>query len=93
MTYETPPDNFTYILFERTNTAENIARFYYLGWQPTLIDTGAVIRIYGRKNGAQQTITPQPFNSLAEAWPLLRGVIKARLRHGYRVVEPAQYVE
>jgi len=27
-----------------------------------------------------------PFPSLAVAWPFIRAIIRARLRHGYRIV-------
>ncbi len=86
-----PPADFTFILFERVNVAENAQRFYYLGWLPTLLHPRAVVRIYGRKGQTQHVVTPQPFASLEEAWPLLRRIIKTRLRHGYRVVQPADY--
>lgn len=56
-----------------------------------LLHSKAVVRIYGRKGQTQRLITPQPFDSLEAAWPLLRAIIKARLRHGYRVVQPNVY--
>ena len=40
---------FTYLLFERVNREKNEARFYYLAWQPTLFEQGAVVRIFGRR--------------------------------------------
>ncbi len=85
--WDTPPEDFRYILFERVDRAENMARYYLLGWQPTLFDQGAVIRVYGRKNGFQRVLIPQPFDSLDEAWPFLRSIIKTRLRHNYRIVQ------
>ncbi len=91
MDWEQPLPDFRYVLFERVDPAKNEARFYYLGRQPTLLDTGAVVRLYGRKNGFQKIITPQPFASLKAAWPLIRSIIKTRLRHDYRVVEPEEY--
>ncbi len=93
MDWEQPLPDFRYVLFERGNRAKNEARFYYLGWQPTLVDTGAVVRLYGRKNGFQKMITAQPFDTLEAAWPLIRSIIKTRLRHNYRVVEPEEYCE
>jgi predicted DNA-binding WGR domain protein len=84
--WETPPEQFQAIGFERVNPERNEQRYYYISWQPTLIDDGAVVRIYGRKGGGQQVPTPTPFNSLAEAWPTIRKHIHTRLRHGYRVV-------
>ena len=91
MNWRSPPPGFRFILFERTNQAENELRFYYLGWQATLFDAGAVVRLYGRKGETQHLITPQPFSSLEEAWPLLRTIISKRLQHGYRIVLPDVY--
>jgi predicted DNA-binding WGR domain protein len=84
----TPPQNFQSLLFERVNLACNEHRFYYLGWQQTLIDAGAIVRIYGRKGGFQRMLTPIPFESLAAAWPTIQKHIKTRLSHGYRIVHP-----
>ena len=78
--------NFCFVLFEMSDREMNRHRFYYLAWQPTLFDAGAVVRIWGRKGGQQRHLSPQPFASLEDAWPLLRSIIKMRLRHGYRVV-------
>jgi predicted DNA-binding WGR domain protein len=89
--WKTPPSNFSYILFERVEPEENANRFYYLGWMPTLLYPQAVVRIYGRKGETQRLVTPQPFDSLEAAWPLMRSIIRARLRHGYRVVQPDLY--
>ena len=66
--WATPPDDFHFILFEQVNPAKNEARFYYLAWQPTLTDSGAVVRVYGRKWGWQRVLVT-PFPSLTEAWP------------------------
>lgn len=90
MDWESPPSDFRFVQFERVEPAENVHRFYLVAWLPTLLDDGAVVRLYGRKGGAQRTLTT-PFPSLQEAWPLIRSVIKARLRHGYRVVAPEIY--
>jgi predicted DNA-binding WGR domain protein len=88
--WQDPPENFSYILFERVDPARNEQRFYYLAYLPTLVGP-AVVRVYGRKNGAQRVVAPLHFASLAEAWPTLRKHIRTRLRHGYRVVGPAAY--
>lgn len=82
----TPPATFRYALFERVNPEQNEARFYYLAWQPTLVDAGAVVRLWGRK-GASQRELATPFETPDEAWPMLRRLIRTRLRRGYRVVE------
>jgi predicted DNA-binding WGR domain protein len=73
-------------LFERVNPNRNEVRFYYLAWQPTLFDAGAVVRLWGRK-GESQTELATPFETLAEAWPTLRRLIRTRLRRGYRLIE------
>jgi predicted DNA-binding WGR domain protein len=86
--WDAPPTDFSFILFERVRPEHNERRYYYLAYQPTLFDDGAVIRLYGRKGVSQRLITPQPFGSLQAAWPLLREIIKTRLRHGYRIVQP-----
>ena len=80
------PASFRYALFERVNPERNEARFYYVSWQATLFEAGAVVRLWGRKGETQKELAT-PFPSLAEAWPLLRRVLRSRLRRGYRVVE------
>jgi len=90
--WETPCADFTYLLFERVEPAENANRYYYLGWMPTLLHSNAVVRFFGRKGETQRMIQPQPFDTLDEAWPLIRSIIRARLRHGYRIVQPREYV-
>lgn len=79
---------FTYLLLERVNPEKNENRFYYLAWQPSLFADGAVIRTYGRKDGPSRTLTPIPFASLDEAWPVIRAILRRRIRHSYRIVEP-----
>jgi predicted DNA-binding WGR domain protein len=93
MDWSQPPPDFHYVIFERIDPANNVARYYVICWMPTLFDTGAVVRIYGRKGKSQKIMAPQPFASLDEAWPLLRSIITTRLRHNYQIVEPARYVE
>ena len=91
MDWSKPPPGFRFVIFERIDPSKNMARYYMVGWLPTLFDTGAVVRIYGRKGGAQQIMAPQSFDSLDEAWPMIRSVIRTRLRHGYQVVQPEAY--
>jgi predicted DNA-binding WGR domain protein len=57
-----------------------------VSWQATLFSEGAVVRLWGRKGETQRELAT-PFASLTEAWPLLRRVLRRRLRRGYRVVE------
>ncbi len=79
---------FTYVLLERVDNIANVNRFYYLAWQPTLLESGAVIRCYGRRDGARRVLAPLPFASFAEAWPLIGAILRLRFKHGYRLVAP-----
>jgi predicted DNA-binding WGR domain protein len=81
---------FTYLLLERIDLAKNENRFYYLAWQPSLFDYGTVVRMYGRRDGQQRRLSPLPYPSLADAWPVIRALIRRRLRHGYQIKEPAE---
>jgi predicted DNA-binding WGR domain protein len=89
MDVDTLLPGFTHLLFERINPTKNEARFYYIAWEPTLFDAGAVVRIYGRKGGRRRVMAPVPYPSLEAAWPFIRSIIRRRLRHGYRLVAPA----
>ena len=91
MDWDQPPPDFHYVMFERIEPARNIARYYVIAWLPTLFDTGAVVRIYGRKEASKHIMSPQPFPSLRDAWPMIRAIVKTRLRHGYEVVRPKIY--
>jgi predicted DNA-binding WGR domain protein len=84
-----PPAGFRYILFERVDPVKNENRFYYLAWQRNLLGEWAVVRVYGRRGGRQHVLATT-FASLVEAWPRIRALIRARLRHGYRIVK-AEY--
>jgi predicted DNA-binding WGR domain protein len=79
---------FTYLLLERVDLEQNANRFYYLAWQPSLFAEGTIVRSYGRKDGQRRTLTPLPYSSLDEAWPLIRAILRRRLRHGYKIIEP-----
>ena len=81
---------FTYMVFEKVDVEQNMNRFYYLAWQDTLLGP-SVVRRYGRRGGHQRIMSPEPFESLDDAWPLLHEVIKRRLRNGYSVVEPVDF--
>jgi predicted DNA-binding WGR domain protein len=90
MDWTNPPDNFSYVLFDLVNPEINQNRFYYIAYQPTLVDAGAVIILYGRK-GESQRVLVAPFDSLEAAWPKIERAIRRRLSHGYRLVEPVHY--
>jgi predicted DNA-binding WGR domain protein len=81
---------FTYLLLERVDLEQNENRFYYLAWQPSLFDYGTVVGMYGRRDGQQRKLSPIPYPSLADAWPLIRSIIRRRLRHGYQLKEPEE---
>jgi hypothetical protein len=83
---------FTYLLLERVDREQNANRFY-LAWQPSLFAEGAVVRSYGRKDGHRRTLAPLPYPSLAAAWPLIRALLRRRLRHGYEIIEPKEIAE
>jgi len=84
---------FTYLLLERVNPAKNENHFYYVAWQLSLFAEGAVVRSYGRKDGPRRTLSPLPYASLTEAWPVIRALLRRRLRHGYKIVEPEDIAE
>ncbi len=81
-----PPPHFRYLIFERVHPDRNEERWYYLGWQASLLEENVVVRFYGRKGGFQRKAPLQYFASLDEAWPFIRRHILTRLRHGYRIV-------
>lgn len=74
------------MIFERVNGVRNEQRWYYLGWQASLLDEGVVVRFYGRKGGFQRQAPLRAFGSLEAAWPFIRQLIRRRLRRGYRIV-------
>jgi hypothetical protein len=84
---------FTYLLLERVAPEQNANRFYHLAWQPSLFADGAVVSGYGSKDGHRRTLAPLPSPSLAEAWPLIRAILRRRLRHGYKMIEPKNIAE
>src|SRR5262245_54943085 len=92
MDWSNPPAGFTHILFDRVDPEKNEDRFYYITYQPTLFDSGAVVSLWGRKGGWQR-MAARPAPSLSEAWPTIRASIRKRLLHGYRIVAPAEYCE
>lgn len=49
MDWKAPVAGFQYVLFDRKDPARDIDRFYLLAWRSTLLDSGAVVRLYGRK--------------------------------------------
>ncbi len=81
----TAPEDFRFVLFDRTDPPQNASRFYLVGWLPTLLDDGAVVIMYGRK-GSSQRMRILPFASLEAAWPTIRAAVRTRVRHGYGVV-------
>jgi predicted DNA-binding WGR domain protein len=85
MDWDEPPAEFTAVELMRIDPPANARRYYRIAWEPTLFDEYAVTRTYGRRGVWRRTRTI-PFPTLEAAWPLIRASIKARLRHGYIVV-------
>lgn len=80
-----PQSDFNQVEFERVDLAANARRYYLVAWQPDLFGEGAVIRMYGRIGCSKRVITTR-FPSLEAAWPAIRAIVRARLRHGYRIL-------
>jgi predicted DNA-binding WGR domain protein len=68
MDWESPQPNFRFVLFERVDPSKNARRFYWLGWQATLFDEQAVVRVFGRK-GETQRVIAAPFDSWKRPGP------------------------
>ena len=83
--WDQPPAEFNAVELMRIDPPANARRYYRIAWEPTLFDEYAVTRAYGRK-GVWRRTRSTPFPTLEAAWPLIRASIKARLRHGYTVV-------
>lgn len=84
--------DFTYLYLKRIDPERNIRRFYYIGWHEMLYGM-AVIRIYGRIGGHHRMMAPIIYESLDEAWPLIRQTIRTRLRHGYTISMPQNHAK
>lgn len=83
--WNTPQLDFRQVEFERVDLAANARRYYLVAWQPNLYGEGAVIRMYGRM-GRFKRVSAMPFPSLEAAWPMIRAVVRTRLRHGYHIL-------
>jgi hypothetical protein len=46
--WSNPPPDIDYVLFDRTDPAKNVHRYYLVGWLPTLFDDGVVVLVWGR---------------------------------------------
>ena len=90
MDWQTPPPDFRAVEFQRVNPARNEARYYYLAWQPTLFGENVVVRAWGHKGGQRRHLV-RPFASLEDAWPVIRHLIRRRLKRGYSLITPATY--
>jgi predicted DNA-binding WGR domain protein len=86
----------SWALFHRVNLEKNEQRYYYLEARadrrvsigPSLLDKHAVLRVWGRIGGHQRGMVT-PCASDEEAQTLAWRLVRVRLRHGYRVVYPA----
>lgn len=74
--------SFTHIEFLKIDRDTNAHRWYRLSWEKTTVGW-AVVRMHGRMGSPKRTLQPLPFNSLDEAWPTIRALIRKRLRNGY----------
>ena len=74
--------HFRHVYLARIDAEANARRWYDIGGQETRFGK-AVVRADGRLGRARRRVlTPVAFDSLDDAWPLLR----TRLRHGYVIV-------
>ena len=79
--------HFRGVYLARIDVEANVRRWYYIGWQETLFGK-AVVRAYGRLGSdRRRVLTPMTFDSLDDAWPLIRKTLRTRLRHGYTIVD------
>ncbi|MBM4460791.1 MAG: WGR domain-containing protein [Chloroflexi bacterium] len=80
-----PQPNFSQIEFERIDLAANARRYYLVAWQPNLYGEGTLIRMFGRM-GRFKRVIAIPCPSLQAAWPMIRAIVRTRLRHGYHIL-------
>ena len=75
------------VYMTRIDEASNARRWYYIAWADTLFGK-AVVRAYGRLGSdRRRVLAPVAFDSLDDAWPLIRKTIRTRLRHGYVIAD------
>jgi len=79
---DTLKEGFTWLILKRIDPTQNVFRYYAIGWQETLFGW-AVLRVYGRLGADKRILDPLYFDSLEDAWPTIRQIIKKRLRNGY----------
>ncbi len=66
--------------------ARNRFRVFVLRWQPTLWDSPALVRTWGRVGAAGRSrVVAVPDGT--DPWATVRRVLRRRLGHGYRVVD------
>ena len=79
--------HFRSVFLTLVNEDTNARRWYFIGWQDTLFGK-AVVRAYGRLGSdRRRVLAPVVFDSLDDAWPLIRKTLRTRLRHGYVIVD------
>ncbi|MCL4299496.1 MAG: WGR domain-containing protein [Anaerolineae bacterium] len=71
------------MLLHRINPEKNEARFYLVIVAPTLLDSIAVWRVWGRIGGAQRSKI-DPCGSAAEAEKLAEALIRRKIKRGYK---------
>ncbi len=77
----------TPVLLHRINVQKNEARFYLVSVGPSLLDSHAVMRTWGRIGGHQRSMV-SPCASAEEAQTLADRLVRRRVRRGYWVVSP-----
>jgi predicted DNA-binding WGR domain protein len=80
MDFAQVPDDFGYVVSNRTDREADERRFYMIARQTTLFDDGAVVRTFGRKGRCKRVIIT-PYPSLQAAWPIVRATNRTRLHH------------
>lgn len=83
--WTSPQPDFSQVEFERVDLAANARRYYLIAWQQDLYGEGTLVRMFGRMGRCKRVIATS-FPSLETAWPVIRAIVRIRLRHGYRLI-------
>ncbi len=74
-----------YVRLRSVDPARDRDRSYTLTWQPALLGGGALVRCWGRTDGAERTRADY-YPDRAGAQAHVEAILRRRLRHGYRVI-------
>ena len=72
------------MLFRRVDPALNMYRWYSLSVQPTLFDSCAVIRAWGRMRTLYQRMRIIPAASQEQAMAIAEEIVVRKFRRGYK---------